>query len=170
MPDSPLARPDTTATSTAAFDEGQVSYAIFELARAHRGFAAALLRQMDLHPGQELILMHLHHRDGQTQSELVATVGVDHSTMSKALRRMQESGLILRKPADHDRRVSVNHLTAKGEAMRAPIAAMWRELEAVTTRNLTPEQATSLVTSAHTIIDSINTRSSAEDLTEGENT
>lgn len=157
------------ADTTAPFDEGQVSYAIFELARAHRGFAAALLRRMDLHPGQELILMHLHHRDGQTQSELVAAVGVDHSTMSKALRRMQESGLIVREPAEHDRRVSVNHLTAKGEAMREPIATMWRELDAVTTSNLTPEQATALLAVAHTIIDSINTRPSTDGLTESEN-
>ena len=149
-------------TSAAALDEGNVSYAIFELARAHRGFAAALLRKLNLHPGQELILMHLHQRDGQTQSELVASVGVDHSTMSKALRRMHDSGLLTREPAEHDRRVSINHLTAKGEAMRDPIAAMWRELENVTTRNLTPQQATSLLGAAHTIIDSINTVTSTE--------
>jgi DNA-binding MarR family transcriptional regulator len=146
-------------------DEGRVSYAIFELARAHRGFAAALLRQLDLHPGQELILMHLHQRDGQTQSELVASVGVDHSTMSKSLRRMQDTGLLTRAPATHDRRVSVNHLTAKGEAMREPIAAMWRELEDVTTRHLTPRQAASLLSAAHTIIDSIHTQASAPEPT-----
>jgi DNA-binding MarR family transcriptional regulator len=156
--------------STAPFDEGQVSYAIFELARAHRGYAAALLRRMELHPGQELILMHLHHRDGQTQSELVASVGVDHSTMSKALRRMQESGLIVRKPDKDDRRVSINHLTAKGEAMRGPIAAMWRELEDVTTRNLTPRQTTALLAAVRTIIDSINTRTPTEGPTGSENT
>jgi DNA-binding MarR family transcriptional regulator len=160
--------PGPRSTSRAAFDEGQVSYAIFELARAHRGFAATLLRRMDLHPGQELILMHLHQRDGQTQSELVASVGVDHSTMSKSLRRMQDSGLIMRRPATHDGRVSINHLTAKGEALRAPIAAMWRELDAVTTANLTPEQAASLLATAHTIIESITTRPSPESPTKGE--
>lgn len=161
---------DAATTSTAPFDEGQVSYAIFELARAHRGFAAALLRRMDLHPGQELILMHLHHRDGQTQSELVASVGVDHSTMSKALRRMQEGGLIIRRPDENDRRVSINYLTARGEAMRAPIAAMWRDLEDVTTRNLTAKQTTTLLTAVRTIIDSINTRPPQDGRTESEKT
>ena len=155
--------PDASSPFPAALDDGQVSYTIFELARAHRGFAATLLRRLELHPGQELILMHLHHRDGQTQSELVAGVGVDHSTMSKALRRMQDSGLIVREPAEHDRRVSVNHLTAKGEAMREPIAAMWRELEDVTTRDLTPRQASSLLSAAHIIIDSIGSRSPSDD-------
>ena len=158
----------TAPASVTALDGGNVSYAIFELARAHRGFAAALLRRLDLHPGQELILMHLHQRDGQTQSELVASVGVDHSTMSKALRRMQETGLLTREPAEYDRRVSVNHLTAKGNAMREPIAAMWRELEDVTTCNLTPRQTTALRSAAHTLIDSINTRTSTEGPREGE--
>lgn len=151
--------PDSTAPSPATvFVEGNVSYSIFQLARAHRGYASALLRRLDLHPGQELILMHLHQRDGQTQSELVANVGVDHSTMSKALRRMQDTGLLTRQPADYDRRVSVNHLTPKGEAMREPIAAMWRELDDVTTANLTARQRATLVTTAHTIISSINSR------------
>lgn len=140
------------------FSEGQVSYAIFQLARAHRGYAAALLRQLDLHPGQELVLMHLHDRDGQTQSELLASIGLDHSTISKTLRRMQEAGLLVRKPAEHDRRVMVIHLTEQGQAMREPIAAMWRTLEETTTQNLSPEQAKVLISAADSIIDAINNR------------
>ncbi|MBY3989586.1 winged helix-turn-helix transcriptional regulator [Rhodococcus fascians] len=149
-------------TSAAVFDEGRVSYAIFELARAHRSLAASLLRKMNLHPGQELILMHLHRRDGQTQSELVESIGVDHSTMSKALRRMQETGLLTREPAEYDRRVQVNHLTPQGEAMREPIAAMWHTLEEATTSNLSSRQAASLLRTARTIVESINSRISAD--------
>jgi DNA-binding MarR family transcriptional regulator len=85
-----------------------------------------MLREMDLHPGQELLLMQLLDRDGQTQSELLESVGLDHSTVSKSLRRMQDAGLLVREPAEHDRRVMVVHLTDKGRAMREPLAAMWR--------------------------------------------
>src|SRR2546425_5791794 len=115
---------------------GPMSYAIFHLARAHRAWAAALLRAMDLHPGQELLLMHLLDRDGQTQSELLESLGVDHSTISKALRRMQDAGLVIREPAAHDRRVMVVHLTDKGRAMREPIATLWQALEETTPPNL----------------------------------
>lgn len=140
------------------FDQGPVSYAIFQLARAHRGFAAGLLRELDLHPGQELVLMHLFDRDGQTQSELLASVGLDHSTVSKTLRRMQDAGLLIRQPADHDRRVMVVHLTEKGRAMREPIASMWQTLEETTTRNLSPQQAGALMTAADAIVNAINSR------------
>jgi DNA-binding MarR family transcriptional regulator len=138
--------------------EGQLSYAIFQLARAHRGYAAAMLREMDLHPGQELLLMHLLDRDGQTQSELLDAVGVDHSTVSKALRRMQDAGLLIREPAEHDRRVLVVHLTGKGRAMREPITAMWQALEEASTRNLSAQQAKSFVRTAYAIVDTINSR------------
>jgi DNA-binding MarR family transcriptional regulator len=140
------------------FNEGRVSYAIFQLHRAHKGYAASLLREMDLHPGQELVLMHLHARDGQTQSELLASIGLDPSTLSKTLRRMQGAGLLVREPADHDRRVMVVRLTDKGSAMREPIVAMWRALEEVTLRNLSPRQAEDLMMAAYSIVEAINNR------------
>ncbi|MEU9190488.1 MarR family winged helix-turn-helix transcriptional regulator [Streptomyces sp. NPDC048484] len=137
---------------------GPMSYAIFQLARAHRAYAAALLREMDLHPGQELLLMHLLDRDGQTQSELLDSVGLDHSTVSKALRRMQDAGLVIREPAAHDRRVMVVHLTDKGRAMREPIAALWQALEETSARNLSEQQAQSFVETAYAVTEAINSR------------
>lgn len=150
--------PDRTPHAPATAGGGQVSYAIFQLARAHRGYAAAILREMDLHPGQELLLMHLLDRDGQTQSELLESVGLDHSTVSKSLRRMQDAGLLIREPAEHDRRVMVVHLSDKGRAMREPLAAMWRALEETSAQNLSAQQAESFVRTAYAIADAINSR------------
>jgi DNA-binding MarR family transcriptional regulator len=148
--------PAPTPHIPAMAGEGPMSYAIFELARAHRGRAAAMLRKMDLHPGQELLLMHLFDRDGQTQSELLERVGVDHSTVSKALRRMQDAGLLVREPAEHDRRVLVVHLTDKGRAMREPVAAMWRALEEISAQHLSAQQAESFVQTAYAVVEAIN--------------
>ncbi len=149
---TPAPRIPTTAGA------GPMSYAIFQLARAHRAYAAAMLREMDLHPGQELLLMQLIDRDGQTQSELLESVGLDHSTVSKSLRRMQDAGLLVREPAAHDRRVMVVHLTDKGRAMREPIAAMWRALEETSARNLSEQQAESFVQTAYAITEAISSR------------
>ncbi|MDQ0585695.1 MarR family winged helix-turn-helix transcriptional regulator [Streptomyces rishiriensis] len=137
---------------------GPMSYAIFQLARAHRAYAAAMLREMDLHPGQELLLMHLLDRDGQTQSELLGSVGLDHSTVSKSLRRMQDAGLLIREPAAHDRRVMVVHLTDRGRAMREPLAALWKSLEETSAGNLSEQQAESFVETAYAITEAISSR------------
>jgi DNA-binding MarR family transcriptional regulator len=142
---------------------GPISYAIFQLARAHRAYAAALLREMDLHPGQELLLMHLLDRDGQTQSELLECVGLDHSTISKALRRMQDAGLLTRRPATHDRRVMVVHLTDKGRGMREPIAALWQTLEETSARTLSQQQAESFIEISYAITEAIGSRALPED-------
>jgi DNA-binding MarR family transcriptional regulator len=136
---------------------GPMSYAIFQLARAHRAYAAALLREMDLHPGQELLLMQLFDH-GQTQSELLESVGLDHSTVSKSLSRMQDAGLLVREPAAHDRRVMVVQLTDKGRAMREPIAALWETLEEASARNLSQRQVKSFVDIAYAITEAINSR------------
>lgn len=154
---SPEPRIPTTAGA------GPMSYAIFQLARAHRAYAAAMLRGMDLHPGQELVLMHLLDRDGQSQSELLECVGVDHSTISKALRRMEDAGLVVREPAAHDRRVMVVHLTDKGRAMREPIATLWRALEETSARNLSKQQAESFVGTAYAITEAISSRALSEE-------
>ncbi|MEU3460690.1 MarR family winged helix-turn-helix transcriptional regulator [Streptomyces sp. NPDC006733] len=148
----PAAPPPSTAL------QGSLSYAVFRLARAHRGHAAGMLRDMNLHPGQELLLMQLFDRDGQTQSELLDAVGLDHSTVSKSLRRMQEAGLLTREPAEHDRRVMVVHLTDQGRAMQQPIADMWRSLEEISVRDLTAEQIAAFTATAYTIEQSVKDR------------
>ncbi|REE96131.1 MarR family winged helix-turn-helix transcriptional regulator [Thermomonospora umbrina] len=130
---------------------GPLSYAIFTLARAHRAYAARLLRELGLHLGQEILLMHLYRRDGQTQSELLDAVGLDHSTVSKSLKRMQEAGLLVREPTERDRRVLRVSLTDKGWAMRERIEEMWSELEGISAIGLEPEAVERFVRTAEAI-------------------
>ena len=158
--------PASTPRTPTTAGKGPMSYAIFQLARAHRARAAAMLREMDLHPGQELLLMQLFDRDGQTQSELLESVGLDHSTVSKSLSRMQDAGLLVREPAEHDRRVMVAHLTDKCRALREPLAAMWQALEETSALNLSAEQAESFVRTAYAIADAINSRTPPRDKSE----
>ncbi|MET7685904.1 MarR family winged helix-turn-helix transcriptional regulator [Streptomyces sp. NPDC005423] len=145
--------PAPTPPSTAR--DGRLSYAIFQLARAHRGHAATMLRGMNLHTGQELLLMQLFDRDGQTQSELLDKVSLDHSTVSKSLRRMQDAGLLTREPAEHDRRVMVVRLTDVGRALREPIADMWRALEELSVQELTADQIETFIKTAYAIEQSV---------------
>ncbi|MDT0347580.1 MarR family winged helix-turn-helix transcriptional regulator [Streptomyces litchfieldiae] len=149
---------DPAARTPSTARDGRLSYAVFQLARAHRGYAAAMLRDVRLHPGQELLLMQLLDRDGQTQSELLESVGLDHSTVSKSLRRMQDAGLLTREPAEHDRRAVVVRLTDKGRALRKPIAALWATLEEISVQDLEPDEIEAFVATAHKIERAIKDR------------
>ena len=134
---------------------GKLSYAIFTLARAHRGFGAELLRDLALHPGQELLLMQLLDRDGQTQSDLLDSVGLDHSTVSKSLARMQNAGLLTRIADEDDKRLLRVRLTRKGRAMGPRIASMWTKLERVSVADLDAPTMEAFINIAGTIQQSI---------------
>jgi DNA-binding MarR family transcriptional regulator len=125
------------------------------MGRTHRWYATHLLRELDLFPGQELLIMLLSERGAQAQNELVQILGLDHSTVAKALRRMEAAGLIKRRQSSADRRATVVALAPKGVAMVKKINAVWAKLEQAATAALTAEQQTIMVGLMQTIADSV---------------
>ncbi|MDP1510678.1 MarR family winged helix-turn-helix transcriptional regulator [Paenibacillus sp. CMAA1739] len=71
-----------------------LSFSIFSLARSHHRIAGQLLREAGLYPGQELVLMQLWHRDSQSQNSLSKSLRLDHSTIAKSVRRLDDAGLV----------------------------------------------------------------------------
>jgi DNA-binding MarR family transcriptional regulator len=120
-----------------------VSEHIVPVARAHRALAAALLAELGLYPGQELMLYELAAEGNHNQRELAERLRVEPPTVAKMLGRMQQQGLIERHPDPDDRRVTRVSLSAHGRATLAAARRAWDELEWQTTAQLTPaEQAT----------------------------
>ena len=122
-----------------------VSFAIFALARSHRARAANLLAGIGLFPGQEILLMHLGEKDGQPQKSLCDITGLDHSTVTKSLVRLERSGLIERQKCAEDGRVSKVYLTEKGREATTAIAKVWADLERRTVSGLSPEDQAQLI-------------------------
>src|SRR6476620_1781816 len=81
---------------------GPVSRALGRVARLHRATAGELLKRTGLYPGQELLMMHLWEAGAVRQADLIDTLRVDPSTMTKMLQRMQRPGNVTRTtdPAD----------------------------------------------------------------------
>lgn len=102
--------------------------------------------------------MQLLERDHQTQAELLDSAGLDHSTLSKSLRRMEVAGLLTRKPSTQDRRALVVSLTAKGKKMHEPLTRMWNKLEDTTLQGVEPDRVDELVRSLHVVREAIVSR------------
>lgn len=111
---------------------GPVSLAVFYLARAHRALAADLLRPLGLHPGQELLLMYLWEHGPQRQTDLARHVATDSAAMTRTVQRLERSGFVHRRPSPDDRRVTLVEPTSASEALRKPLAEVWRRLEEAT--------------------------------------
>lgn len=83
----------------------------------HAAFAAPLgLSVMGM-----LILNQLYHEDGVLASALAQSVGKAATSFTPQLDRLQDAGLICRKPHPNDRRAVQIFLTEKGKALRKAI-------------------------------------------------
>ncbi|MEU6403678.1 MarR family winged helix-turn-helix transcriptional regulator [Streptomyces sp. NPDC046985] len=116
------------AKPSAALD-GPVSHAISRVSRLHRIAAGRVLRDLGLHPGQEFVMMHLWDNGAVRQSELIKAVGLDPSTVTKMLQRLEHSGHVARRPDPADRRASLVEATDTSSSLLVEVRRAWGELE-----------------------------------------
>ncbi|SES14135.1 DNA-binding transcriptional regulator, MarR family [Lentzea xinjiangensis] len=121
-----------------AAERGPVSHALFRVVRLHRMLAGQLLRDLGLHRGQELLLMHLWDSGPVRQTELIAVLDSDSATITRMVQRLEKAGLVERTPDPRDGRATLVSSTPAGVAMRAEIERMWHDLEASTVGDLSP--------------------------------
>ncbi|WP_406860181.1 MarR family winged helix-turn-helix transcriptional regulator [Streptomyces sp. HUAS MG47] len=125
-------------------DHAPVSCTLARAFRVHRMTAARLLRDLGLYPGQEFLMMRLWEGGPARQSELIKEMGIDPSTMTKMLQRLEQAGHVRRSPDPGDRRAVLVEPTERSEALRAQVAGAWAALEQQTLKNLDPEEAATL--------------------------
>ncbi|WP_431990652.1 MarR family winged helix-turn-helix transcriptional regulator [Streptomyces albogriseolus] len=120
-----------------AFDDTSLNQLLASIARSHRNLAGALLRQVGLFPGQELLLMRLWNRDHQPQADLVTALRIEAPTVTKMLKRLEAQGFVTRhRPADNQRIVIVS-LSDKGRELQGEVEGLWSELEQAAIGGLT---------------------------------
>jgi DNA-binding MarR family transcriptional regulator len=117
-----------------------ISYLLAQVSRAHRSKGQELLSSLDLHLGQEMLLIQLWPRDGLTQSELADNLCISPATITKMLDRMSKTGLVERRTDPDDQRVSRVYLTHVGRLLQEPVEEVWHELETQSMANLTLEE------------------------------
>ncbi|MEV4430252.1 MarR family winged helix-turn-helix transcriptional regulator [Streptomyces sp. NPDC049602] len=117
---------------------GTVSHALAWVARLHRIAMGRRLRDLGLYPGQELMMMRLWDCGAVRQSELIQSLGLDPSTVTKMLQRMEHCGYVRRSPDPADRRAVLVEATEQGLALRAGVEGAWRDLEDCTLAGLAP--------------------------------
>lgn len=139
-----VAREERAAPTAAA--GGPVSHQLFRVARLHRMLAGYLLRDLGLHRGQELLLMHLWDTGPARQTELIEVLDSDSPTMTRMVQRLEKAGLVERVPDPTDGRASLVSTTAASEALRREIEQMWRDLEVATVGDLTDADLSPVLT------------------------
>ncbi|MER5647138.1 MarR family transcriptional regulator [Streptosporangium sp. NPDC002524] len=114
--------------------------------RGHRVLLASLLGEIDLYPGQERVMGALWDNGPQSQNCLARIVGIDVSTMTKTLQRLERSGFVSRRPDPANRRISIVDITPRGHALRPEVDRVLAEMHRRMTEGLTAEQTEELAT------------------------
>lgn len=94
----------------------------------HRGRAAALLGEIGLHPGQEIVLLELDAHGPQTQAQLAGACDCEPPTITQLAQKLEAAGLIQRRPSTTDARAVIVDLTPRGRALIGPVKERWLAL------------------------------------------
>ncbi|MFF4714492.1 MarR family winged helix-turn-helix transcriptional regulator [Streptomyces eurythermus] len=116
---------------------GPISHAIFRVARLHRMLAGQLLREVGLHPAQELVMMHLWDHGRMRQTDLARHVGADAATMTRTIQRLEKAGFVRRVRSTSDKRSVLVEPTAASQALRRQVEDLWARLEDYAVGDLT---------------------------------
>jgi MarR family transcriptional regulator, organic hydroperoxide resistance regulator len=81
------------------------------------------LESLELTYSQAKLLWRLELGDTPSLKELARRCGVDPSNLSGVVDQLADRGLVLSRPATHDRRVRVIRLTADGVRLRRRLVA-----------------------------------------------
>ncbi|MER5197293.1 MarR family winged helix-turn-helix transcriptional regulator [Streptomyces sp. NPDC002755] len=114
------------------------------MARAHRATAGQLLRRIGLYARQALLVMRLWEAGPQRQSLMIRHPGLDPSTVTRMVQRLEQAGFVTRTADPEDRRAVLVEATSAGEALRGEVDRVWQELERRTLAGLNDVDQTQL--------------------------
>lgn len=98
-----------------------------------------MLRELDLHVGQDNLLCKLWSDDGITQMQLTERLSCEPPTVTNMVKTLEKKGFVYRKKDSEDGRVSRVYLTEKGEAVREPIEQIWHKQQSKLLNGLSTE-------------------------------
>ncbi|MFF8611119.1 MarR family winged helix-turn-helix transcriptional regulator [Streptomyces sp. NPDC015350] len=108
---------------------GPVSHAFSRVARLHRIAAGKMLKGAGIYPGQEFLMMYLWDTGAVRQSEVIKAIGLDPSTVTKMLQRLEQAGHVSRCPDPDDRRAVLVDATEDSCALHSEVERAWTDLE-----------------------------------------
>jgi DNA-binding MarR family transcriptional regulator len=91
--------------------------------------AGSRLARIELHTGQESLLKALADNDGQSMSDLAATLGVQPPTVTKMISRLAAQDYVERRASRGDGRQALVFLTARGRRSIDGIDKVWKRVE-----------------------------------------
>lgn len=136
---------------------------VHEVARLLRRRYEQRLRStgIGLTRAQCAVLVNLVEREGINQAGLAQVLDIEPITMVRLLDKLQEAGLVVRKPCPKDRRAYTLELTAKAEPVLEQIYALAEEVYAESQTSLSKADVDHLISQLQIIKSNLLTSTEA---------
>lgn len=130
--------------------------AIFDIYRISQGYIAPRAAKYDISKGQWYFLnkLLLDH-DGISQEELSDEMNVDSAHTTRAIKKMEESGLIFRKTDDQDARKKNVYVTKKAMSIKDDYQDIYEGLNEILLQDFSKEELEIIPTLLYKMRDNI---------------
>ena len=91
-----------------------LAYAVSQLRADFVAFSSRKLEALGITQGLLYFVLYIGRHPGCTPSDLSAALHADSGHTTRSIHKLEETGVVVRKPHPTDRRASVLELTAKG--------------------------------------------------------
>lgn len=121
-------------------DINSLGLLLSQIIRMHHTYAHRVFGELGLYRGQPPVLFTLWRQDGLTQKEISQKLKLRPATITDALKRMEKSGLVVRRQDPKDLRFSHVYLTEKGDKLQSEVEKAFKSFEKECFYGFTPEQ------------------------------
>lgn len=113
---------------------------ISQIHRKSNVFITKRLSKYGIGSGQYMFLLKLYNQDGINQEALADSLFIDKGTTARAIKRLEEEGIIYRVKDKNDKRAYEIYLTNKAKDIKVEVFNILKEWESILTFNLTNEE------------------------------
>lgn len=113
-----------------------ITMEVYELSRAMRQYLSRATRSLGFTQEQWRALWHLSRNEGLTQTALAGLLEIQPISLTRALDRLADQGLIERRPAPNDRRAMQVYLTGAAGPVIARLEAILDDFRAAAVSGL----------------------------------
>ena len=143
--------------------QGELHYLLLKCFRSSNKFIVQETSKISLLPGQPKVLECLRERDGLSPKEIGTLCGIDKSTMTSLLAKMERQKLVSRTDNREDRRAIHIWLTPQGRVYADQVARICRRADELAQRNLTESQQKELLRLLQIVSDTFEEKISEEE-------
>lgn len=154
-------QPAGADTAALPFEES-VGYQVRQTHRLLQRYLQRKIEPYGVTPGMWYFLRALWDRDGMTQRELSLVVGTMEPTTLTAIKAMERSGLVRRVKNAEDRRKINIFLTRRGQALRAELMPLAKEVVGNAVANFSEEEKSALLNYLKAVQENLSDRLDAD--------